>query len=159
MKMTLTGLLLFVLGLNAEEYYRAHIYVSTPMAWIQANSYCRTYYTDLSTITSQEEHQKLVAAAGGTFSQAWIGLFRAAEKPNTLVWSNQESYSFTKLNNNDKTFNCVYATELEWYIGYCKNKLPFFCHFDYELRLIRMNMTWEDNLTVKSYLHIHAPTH
>ncbi len=146
MKRTLAGLFLFVLGLNAEEYYRAHIYVSTPMAWIQAYNYCKTYYTDLSAITSQEKHQLLVAAAGGTFSEAWIGLYRPAGNPNILAWSNGQSYSFTKLNNDDKAVSCVYATKLEWYMGSCQNEFPFFCHLDYELMLVGMIMTWEDAL-------------
>ncbi|KAL0203541.1 hypothetical protein M9458_001559, partial [Cirrhinus mrigala] len=74
MKMTLTGLFLFVLGLNIGETVRIHFYVPTPLAWTEASSYCSQYYTSLSTITSEEEHQKLVAATGGISFQAWIGL-------------------------------------------------------------------------------------
>uniref|UniRef100_A0A8C1UVC1 C-type lectin domain-containing protein n=1 Tax=Cyprinus carpio TaxID=7962 RepID=A0A8C1UVC1_CYPCA len=122
-KMTLTGLLLFVLGLTTGENYRIHIYVSTPMTGNRAFTYCKQYYTDLSTITSQEEHQLLVAAAGGTFSEAWIGLYRTDGNPNNWKWSDGQSYSFTKLQvYQDNTFDCVYATELEWYNGFCPDK-------------------------------------
>uniref|UniRef100_A0A671KP28 C-type lectin domain-containing protein n=1 Tax=Sinocyclocheilus anshuiensis TaxID=1608454 RepID=A0A671KP28_9TELE len=47
---------------------------------------------------------------------------------------------------NDKDFNCVYATELEWYNGFCPDKRPFFCYFNYNLKLVTVNMTWEDAL-------------
>uniref|UniRef100_A0A8C1F296 C-type lectin domain-containing protein n=1 Tax=Cyprinus carpio carpio TaxID=630221 RepID=A0A8C1F296_CYPCA len=134
--MTLTGLLLFVLGLTTGENYRIHIYVSTPMTGNRAFTYCKQYYTDLSTITSQEEHQLLVATAGGTFSEAWIGLYRAVKKTDTWIWSDGQSYNFTKLNvNNSEDLDCVYATELEWYNGFCPDKRPFFCYFNYTLNL------------------------
>uniref|UniRef100_A0A8C2G3J5 C-type lectin domain-containing protein n=1 Tax=Cyprinus carpio TaxID=7962 RepID=A0A8C2G3J5_CYPCA len=107
--MTLTGLLLFVLGLTTGENYRVHIYVSTPMTWSQAFTYCSHNYTDLSTITSQEEHQLLVVAAGGTFSEAWIGLYRTVKNPDIWIWSDGQSYNFTKLHvNNSKDLDCVY---------------------------------------------------
>ncbi|KTF89259.1 hypothetical protein cypCar_00034939 [Cyprinus carpio] len=145
--MTLTGLLLFVLGLTTGENYRIHIYVSTPMTGNRAFTYCKQYYTDLSTITSQEEHQLLVATAGGTFSEAWIGLYRAVKKTDTWIWSDGQSYNFTKLNvNNSEDLDCVYATELEWYNGFCPDKRPFFCYFNYTLNLVTVKMTWEDAL-------------
>uniref|UniRef100_A0A672KSF5 C-type lectin domain-containing protein n=1 Tax=Sinocyclocheilus grahami TaxID=75366 RepID=A0A672KSF5_SINGR len=36
--------------------------------------------------------------------------------------------------------------ELEWYNGFCPDKRPFFCYFNYNLKLVTANMTWEDAL-------------
>ncbi|XP_043088665.1 L-selectin-like [Puntigrus tetrazona] len=145
MKRSLAGLFLFVLGLNAQ-IYRTYVYVSTPLNWTQAYKYCKTYYTDLSAITSQEQNQQMLASSGVGFDKAWIGLHKTTGKPNSLAWTTEESFIFTKLYNIDKVYSCAYATETEWYMAYCLNVLPFFCHIDYYLWLVTANMAWEDAL-------------
>jgi len=151
MKITLTGLFLFVLyGLATGRIgVKMHIYVSTPMTWNDASTHCTKYYKDMSSITSEEEQQILVAVAGGNISEAWIGLYTGSKNPNIWMWSDGQSYYFTKLNihikSNDN--NCAYATQLEWFAGFCADKRPFFCYYNYNLSLITMNMTWEDALT------------
>ncbi|KAK9981133.1 hypothetical protein ABG768_000698 [Culter alburnus] len=146
MKITLTGLSLFVLyGLTTG--YRVHIYVSTPMTANDAYTYCTTNYKDLSSITSKEEYQGLVEAAGGQLSEAWIGLHRGTRNPNIWTWTDGQPHDFTKLyiyNSNDS--NCVYATKLEWFNGFCPDKRPFFCYYNYNLSLVTTNMTWQDAL-------------
>ncbi|KAL0203536.1 hypothetical protein M9458_001554, partial [Cirrhinus mrigala] len=147
MKMTLTGLFLFVLGLNIGETVRIHFYVPTPLTWTQASSYCSQYYTSLSTITSEEEHQKLVAATGGISFQAWIGPFRPVGNQNIWTWSNGQFFYFSKLQDpENKDVNCVYATNQNWYTNSCKNQHPFFCHYEYDVQLVMLNMTWEGAL-------------
>uniref|UniRef100_A0A9J7YVC0 C-type lectin domain-containing protein n=2 Tax=Cyprinus carpio TaxID=7962 RepID=A0A9J7YVC0_CYPCA len=124
-KMTLTGLLLFVLGLTTGENYRVHIYVSTPMTWSQAFTYCSHNYTDISTITSQEEHQLLVAAAGGTFSEAWIGLYRTDGNPNNWKWSDGQSYSFT---NFEEYVSCLIIWMLSnFFVTHCLKIVFMLC--------------------------------
>ncbi|KAL0203543.1 hypothetical protein M9458_001561 [Cirrhinus mrigala] len=57
-------LLIVICGLT-KAVIRDHVYVNIPKSWTDAQSYCRKYYEDLSTITSQEEQDMLIQLAGG----------------------------------------------------------------------------------------------
>ncbi|KAL1282191.1 hypothetical protein QQF64_000994 [Cirrhinus molitorella] len=147
MKMILTVFFLFVLGLNIGETVRIHFYVPTPMTRAQALSYCTQYYTTLSIINSEEEHQKLVAAAGGIIFQGWIGLYRPVGNPNIWIWPDQQLLDFTKLYDpENRNVSCVYAAMNKWYANSCENMHPFFCHYEYDVTLVKLNKTWEDAL-------------
>jgi len=84
--------------------------VDTPMTWSAARAYCKEYYSDLATITSEEDQQDAQNAckerSGGspcvdgytTYSQCqgslgcWIGL-RADPTNHKLGWSDGTNYT------------------------------------------------------------------
>ncbi|MGH0155944.1 UNVERIFIED_CONTAM: hypothetical protein FKN15_058924, partial [Acipenser sinensis] len=102
--------------------------------WTAAQQYCREHYTDLVSIKSASENQKLVNTAGDkTF---WIGLFNEPWK-----WSHQgDNYTFQNWaneqpNNVGGNEKCVIIgvsdganqSRGEWNDVDCSLKLPFFC--------------------------------
>lgn len=146
MKPTLSGLFLFVLyGLTTGDDYRIHFYVPIPLSWDDAYTYCNTYYTDLSIVTSGEENQRLLDAGGDLF-QGWIGLYR--DKKGHWIWVDNQPLNFSMIYfYSPNPYYCGYATQVQWFNGYCPLMRPFFCHYVYKPILVAKNLTWEDALT------------
>nr|XP_009290811.1 uncharacterized protein LOC101886741 [Danio rerio] len=153
MKPTLSGLFLFVLyGLTTGDDYRIHFYVSIPLNWGDAYTYCNTYYSDMSIVTSVEENQRLIDAGGDLFD-AWIGLYE--DKKGQWIWVNNQPLNFSMIYSyNPNPFYCGYATRFLWYNGYCPFLRPFFCHYVYKPILVAKNLTWEDAITFCRSYHI-----
>uniref|UniRef100_A0A8C2CHT6 C-type lectin domain-containing protein n=1 Tax=Cyprinus carpio TaxID=7962 RepID=A0A8C2CHT6_CYPCA len=91
--------------------------------WTGAQSYCRTYYEDLSTITSQEEQDMLIQLSGGNQIFQWIGLYSHIQHTRNWLWSDGNSVSFTdwdkgQPNNVNGSQYCV-ATINKWNDYYC----------------------------------------
>uniref|UniRef100_A0A3Q0T5Z3 C-type lectin domain-containing protein n=1 Tax=Amphilophus citrinellus TaxID=61819 RepID=A0A3Q0T5Z3_AMPCI len=59
--------------------WRTFIYITNPMSWPSAQSYCRAHYTDLASVSNMTENQKVdqLVPAG---VKVWIGLFRVSWK-------------------------------------------------------------------------------
>ncbi|XP_046899137.1 macrophage mannose receptor 1-like isoform X2 [Hypomesus transpacificus] len=76
----LSGCTMFAPGLCREYYF-----VMAKKIWPEAQSYCRTYYTDLATIDSLEDMTRLTATVSPGFTdKAWIGLY---DDLNSFKWS------------------------------------------------------------------------
>lgn len=100
------------------------------MTWTDAQSYCRTHYTDLVTINNLYENQLIYATvAYGT--QVWIGLFR-----DTWQWSDQANSTFYSwklaelgmmMSDNSKTCTSVDSSG-NWNSQYCLDSYPFVCY-------------------------------
>lgn len=99
------------------------------MTWTVARDYCRTYYTDLVSVRSEEESQILQEVAAG--QQVWTGLFR-----DPWIWSDQtyssfrywrpSEYVYTNIN----TQACVALLKSEsgkWGDLSCSEVHPFLC--------------------------------
>lgn len=147
MKFALTGTFLFVLyGLTAAVNV-VHIFVPELLTWDDAQTFCKTFHTDMSYITSEADHQMLTKAAGGTFFQGWIGLYRRHGNPHNWMWSSTHAYDFSKLDYEKQAgYDCVYATLNLWQNYLCTLTLNFFCYDNFELRLVKENLTWEEAL-------------
>uniref|UniRef100_A0A672GAD5 C-type lectin domain-containing protein n=1 Tax=Salarias fasciatus TaxID=181472 RepID=A0A672GAD5_SALFA len=78
-----------------------HYYVSKAMNWNDAQNYCRKYYTDLSSVNSQEDTEKILNAAGRVESLpwllkgAWIGLYRDPTNATRWKWSGGGYVTYT----------------------------------------------------------------
>ncbi|KAA0718640.1 Brevican core protein [Triplophysa tibetana] len=104
--------------------------------WIDAQSYCRQYHTDLATISSPEEQKQLYSVVGNG-PWVWIGLFS-----DSWQWSDQWSLfnfrywatGFTSLSSGSG--NCVAMSTTgsgKWIQNSCDKKFPFICYGDHEL--------------------------
>ncbi|KAL4008834.1 hypothetical protein ACER0C_002686 [Sarotherodon galilaeus] len=61
-------------------------------SWSAAQSYCRTYHTDLTSIRSKEEKSNITLTLNGSVVQyVWIGLYRDPWAP----WSDNTTSTFT----------------------------------------------------------------
>ncbi|KAK9981132.1 hypothetical protein ABG768_000697 [Culter alburnus] len=139
MKITLTGLSLFVLyGLTTS--YRVHIYVSTPMTCTSAQTYCIRFYKNLSIVSNKEDLQMLEEAAGGTYNNSWINSQENVCKSLKYEDTNTSSTEYFFEN---PPF-CAFTYEVRWKKTSCSNKFPFFCYENFIL--VRENKTWEEAL-------------
>ncbi|KTG32964.1 hypothetical protein cypCar_00034913 [Cyprinus carpio] len=141
-------LLIVICGLT-KALIREHVYLRIPKNWTDAQSYCRTYYEDLSTITSQEEQDMLIQLSGGNQIFQWIGLYSHIQHTRNWLWSDGNSVSFTdwdkgQPNNVNGSQYCV-ATINKWNDYYCNYLLPFFC-IKTKFILVKEKMTWAEAL-------------
>nr|XP_013998635.1 unnamed protein product [Salmo salar] len=98
------------------------------MNWVEAQSYCRQYHTDLATVRNQTENQMIQDLI--PTSNAWIGLSRVPWR-----WSDQSNSPFrlwgqNQPNNYLANQQCVVMSEKTglWDDVYCGNELYFLCH-------------------------------
>ncbi|XP_039458741.1 E-selectin-like [Oreochromis aureus] len=100
-------------------------------SWSEAQSYCRTYHTDLTSIRRKEEKSNITLTLNGSGVQyVWIGLYRDPWAP----WSDNTTSTFTNWapsepNNKNSFEYCVsmYSMPGKWYDARCNYKLNFFC--------------------------------
>ncbi|XP_039655534.1 macrophage mannose receptor 1-like isoform X2 [Perca fluviatilis] len=100
------------------------------MTWTEAQSYCRTYHTDLASVRNMAENQKVLAMIpGGSWAWAWIGLFRDSWK-----WSDGSTSSFSFWKNgqpDDNNETCVAADFSQsgaWEDWPCDMERAFICY-------------------------------
>ncbi|KAI5620125.1 C-type mannose receptor 2-like, partial [Silurus asotus] len=126
--------------------------VTSPrLTWSDAQTYCRTFHTDLATVTNSADN-KLLAQLASVMSSIcyWIGLYRDTwkwsdgTKVSNLQWSNRQP------NNYWKNENCgLHYTLFE--DDNCTNLRFFMCHtiiisimqtVPHEYHLITTKVTW-----------------
>ncbi|CAI5670112.1 unnamed protein product [Oreochromis niloticus] len=109
----------------------SYILVMESRSWSAAQSYCRTYHTDLTSIRSKEEKSNITLTLNGSGVQyVWIGLYRDPWAP----WSDNTTSTFTNWMpyQPDNSYSVEYCGDLnlisgEWGDGNCGVKLYFFC--------------------------------
>uniref|UniRef100_A0A3P8NSC2 C-type lectin domain-containing protein n=1 Tax=Astatotilapia calliptera TaxID=8154 RepID=A0A3P8NSC2_ASTCA len=109
----------------------SYILVKESRSWSAAQSYCRTYHTDLTSIRSKEEKSNITLALNGSGVQyVWIGLYRDP----WAFWSDNTTSTFTNWwSSQPDNFNSIEycgAFNLmsgEWADGFCWLRLSFFC--------------------------------
>uniref|UniRef100_A0A8C4RM51 C-type lectin domain-containing protein n=1 Tax=Erpetoichthys calabaricus TaxID=27687 RepID=A0A8C4RM51_ERPCA len=90
-------------------------------SWLEAYSYCQKYYTDLVSISSDEENEEVRIHARG--SQVWIGLINDPWK-----WSNGENSTFRlKYMYDGKCMAMCYSSASRWHSLSCDTLNAFFC--------------------------------
>ncbi|KAK6469623.1 lymphocyte antigen 75-like, partial [Huso huso] len=108
----------------ASGHFRKYHFVKDEKSWFDAQSYCREKHTDLATIESQAETEKLNISAGLT--NAWIGLYYDKEN---WQWSNGDNVSYY---NWTSSLNCTSVNSNgEWVDSDCnKTTYSFICYND-----------------------------
>lgn len=144
------GLLTVLCGLTTA-LIRDHVYVNISKNWTDAQTYCRKYYKDLSTIQSDGEQQILIGLRGENMSLSWFGLYREMKN---FLWSDGDSFSFSKWqigqpNNYNGNQDCV-CTSYRWNDKECNNTYTFYCQNIFIL--IQEKMAWEEAL---EYCRLH----
>ncbi|KAK1896038.1 Aggrecan core protein, partial [Dissostichus eleginoides] len=109
--------------------YQKHILVKRRMSWVKARRYCRTNYTDLSSIKSNEENINVSRLLEeGSDDKAWIGLHR-----HFWTWSDGSSAPyrrFAKQQSHNNKNNCVMMDSNQWHSEECTEELSFICYKD-----------------------------
>ncbi|XP_067383963.1 macrophage mannose receptor 1-like isoform X2 [Channa argus] len=108
------------------------VLVTTSMTWTQAQTYCRTHYTDLASVRNQNENQNILGLVPSG-QRVWIGLFRDSWK-----WFDGSSSSFMywrtttkEPNNTQKKETCVaanFAASGQWEDWKCDYRKAFICY-------------------------------
>ncbi|XP_048019661.1 L-selectin-like [Megalobrama amblycephala] len=85
-------LLLSGLFWSSSALSRQYHYINVRMSWPEAQSYCREKYTDLATVDTMDDVNRLVNIVDAGYSgSVWIGLKRGTQK--RWAWSNGENKS------------------------------------------------------------------
>lgn len=98
------------------------------MVWTAARDYCRTHYTDLTSLRNDAEYQIVQQVANG--NEVYVGLFR-----DPWEWSDQTDSSFRYWNPDktvwtDSTQTCVAMLKVnsgKWGDRACTETHPFVC--------------------------------
>uniref|UniRef100_A0A3Q2VA75 C-type lectin domain-containing protein n=1 Tax=Haplochromis burtoni TaxID=8153 RepID=A0A3Q2VA75_HAPBU len=100
-------------------------------SWSAAQSYCRTYHTDLTSIRSKEEKSNITLTLNGSGVQyVWIGLYRDP----WAFWSDNTTSTFTNWMSGlpDNQYSVEYCGNLNLMSGKlndgnCGVRIYFFC--------------------------------
>ncbi|XP_077077870.1 macrophage mannose receptor 1-like isoform X1 [Siphateles boraxobius] len=122
----LSGLLRTTSGVS-----RQYNYINVRMSWPEAQSYCREKYTDLATVDTMDDVNRLVNIVDAGYSESvWIGLKRGTQK--RWGWSNGENtltqYSAWSAGEPKKEKECGYLAYGVWFSYLCSNGLHFVCY-------------------------------
>ncbi|XP_040897152.1 E-selectin-like isoform X2 [Toxotes jaculatrix] len=123
--MKLTLIVLLGSSLAATTLGWKYHYTDTTMNWTQARQYCKTHYTDMVVIQSQEENDYLVSLLPNRSGSPyyWIGITKNHMNEtwtwvgNNSTWVGNESWAENEPNNNHSTEFCV-----EIYVNTNKNR-------------------------------------
>uniref|UniRef100_A0A669DLC5 C-type lectin domain-containing protein n=1 Tax=Oreochromis niloticus TaxID=8128 RepID=A0A669DLC5_ORENI len=104
----------------------SYILVMESRSWSAAQSYCRTYHTDLTSIRSKEEKSNITLTLNGSGVQyVWIGLYRDP----WAFWSDNTTSTFTNWmsfdpNNLHSSEYCVsfHLLSGKWSDGMCSSR-------------------------------------
>lgn len=130
---------------------REYIYATHKkgVTWHQAQWLCRYYYRDLATVSTAEEHQRIVNITNN-YETSWIGLYRADKNTNTWMWSDGEQAAFLKwksswLTSYFQTQHCAALDAGYWVNFDCDSVVKsYYCYR--LLILVNENKTWEEAL-------------
>ncbi|CAI5659096.1 C-type mannose receptor 2 [Oreochromis niloticus] len=135
--MVLAVILLLVSGYVTlcSPAHREFYLINENKIWDDAQSYCRSKYTDLATIGSQDDMQRLVnmVSASGVTAEMWIGLTETG--PASWLWSvgeTQISDGVVEYTNwaslPSSTDNCGgMSYDGKWFSAPCTTTLPYVC--------------------------------
>lgn len=104
------------------------VHIDTFMTWPEAQKYCREHYTDLASVRSSAENQKIMDLKPAE-EDVWIGLSKTS-----WTWSNGSTTTFYYWNDgepNDQTAVCVMMSVRKlgkWVDATCDQQRPFICH-------------------------------
>ncbi|KAL3967054.1 mannose receptor, C type [Sarotherodon galilaeus] len=109
----------------------SYILVKESRPWSAAQSYCRTYHTDLTSIRSKEEKSNITLTLNGSGVQyVWIGLYRdpwASWSDNTTSTFNNWISGQPDNPNSVEYCGAMNLMSGKWDGGNCGSKISFFC--------------------------------
>ncbi|XP_065131863.1 macrophage mannose receptor 1-like [Paramisgurnus dabryanus] len=124
-------LLLSGLLFSASGLLRNYQYINISMTWTDAQSYCRKRYTDLATVDSMDDVNRIMNTVNdGYRGSVWIGLQTAIQ--SRWVWSNGED-TISEYNAWNKgapygTGDCVSNYNNAWYSNRCESFYNLACY-------------------------------
>uniref|UniRef100_A0A8C1J1Y9 C-type lectin domain-containing protein n=1 Tax=Cyprinus carpio TaxID=7962 RepID=A0A8C1J1Y9_CYPCA len=114
---------------SSSALSRPYHYINERMSWPEAQSYCRERFTDLATVDSMDDVNRLVNIVDAGYSgSVWIGLKRGTQK--RWGWSNGENttsqyYNWASGQPNEDG-DCVATYAGVWHDMLCSYK-RYFC--------------------------------
>ncbi len=126
-----------------------HIFVPKSKAWLDAQTYCREHYTDLSFISSQSQQDKLLTAADGPDAKGWIGLYRDPNNSTAWKWSGGEYITYQNWgkgqpdNYKDIENNGHVNSDGQWNDANDATSMNFYC---ISISVVEVRKTWEEAL-------------
>lgn len=153
MKAVLVVLLLTLLtGATTCLLLRKHIFVSKPLPWPDAQTYCRNNYVDLSTIDSEEELDRFKMDVRYYLSvRSWIGLTKDQDQLDFNQWSDGTELRFTAWQSGTpdgkSSQHCVTINNAQFNDYFCTNNMPFICYtYEPTLIIVKELKTWPEAL-------------
>ncbi|XP_051555736.1 macrophage mannose receptor 1-like isoform X3 [Myxocyprinus asiaticus] len=145
-KFILTGFLWSSSGLSRQYHY-----INERMSWNDAQSYCRSRFTDLATVDSMNDVSRLVKTVDAGYSgSVWIGLKRGTQ--SRWGWSdgdNATQNSSWNPGKPDGEGECVYSANGFWFNHPCSKRLYFVCYN--ESTGYNMTEAWKNWTEAQSY--------
>ncbi len=116
---------------SSSALSRQYHYINARMSWPEAQSYCRSAYTDLATVDSMDDVNRLVNIVDvGNSVPVWIGLKRGTQK--RWGWSDGENtltqYREWNSGHPNSEGNCGYFAFGVWNSYPCSLYLHFVCY-------------------------------
>ncbi|XP_067220123.1 macrophage mannose receptor 1-like [Chanodichthys erythropterus] len=141
--------LLLLSGLlrTTSALFRQYYYINARMSWPEAQSYCREKYTDLATVDTMDDVNRLVNIVDDGYSgSVWIGLKRGTQK--RWVWSNGED-TLTQYsawgNGEPKSVNeCGYYNNGVWLSSSCSSTNFLVCYRSTGYVWVETYKNWTD---------------
>ncbi|KAK2845985.1 hypothetical protein Q7C36_010839 [Tachysurus vachellii] len=114
-----------------------YIYISNSMTFSAAQSYCRTYHTDLASARNATEKSIIAGLNPGL---VWIGLFR-----DTWNWIDNTSFSTIswmsgKPDNALGNEDCGYINNNQAADAQCSDIMPFYCYSEFKRQILRVKV-------------------
>ncbi len=132
---------------SSSALSRQYHYINARMSWPEAQSYCRWKYTDLATVDSMDDVNRLVNKVDtGNSGSVWIGLKRGTQK--RWSWSNGENttsqYSNWASGQPNGDGDCVAIYYGAWYDTLCAYNRYFVCYGEFPvlLNFVNVNYNW-----------------
>lgn len=102
--------------------------MNQPKNWTEAQQYCRKNFTDLATVASSEETDRIVAKANGYNSTVWIGLRKSWRWSVDGSELNYKKWETSQPGNEKSEENCAIMTnDGIWFDTQCSSKHAFLC--------------------------------
>lgn len=145
-------LLMTLLGPATCLISKSTIYVSTPLNWMDAQSYCRNNYVDLSSTLSAAELSQMAKDLGPAVAiLGWIGLSKTPIQTSYTQWSDGYWLNFTSWSLGEPADvpleHCITTLSSKWIDHFCVVTIPFFCYkWDPAIVLVEEKKTWEEAL-------------
>ncbi|XP_073786923.1 C-type mannose receptor 2-like [Danio rerio] len=138
--------LLSGLSWSSSAISRRYHYINLQMSWSDAQSYCRGNFTDLATVDTMDDVNRLIHSVDAGYSgSVWIGLKSGTEK--RWSWSNGENssqyFNWDSGMPNDDGY-CVATSSGRWTDMACSYKRYFVCYKNTTYYMIQSARSWTD---------------
>ncbi|KAL0189471.1 hypothetical protein M9458_016570, partial [Cirrhinus mrigala] len=142
-------LFLSLSGLNLS-LYRKHFLVKEKMTWNDAQTYCRDYHDDLSTV-SKEEARQLPTNPEINYDYFWIGLHMVSNSLDQWSWSGGEDQQIDFWDSGEpnrviEECGIIIKATAKLHNDLCNKTLPFYCMDVYEHTVVQQSKTWDEAL-------------